>query len=99
MEVKINKETDQNIVFIIGRLDTLNAGELQKEIEPLLEESKTLIFDCKDMEYISSSGLRVMLSTHKTMKAKNSKLILRNINKEVLSVIKLTGFTNFLNIE
>ena len=100
MEVKILKEATETIVVIEGRVDTVTAPELQKLVSPLWNESGiTLVFDCASLEYVSSSGLRVILSTHKMVVAKGGKFILRNMNKDVRQVIDLTGFSRILTIE
>ena len=59
----------------------------------------TLVFDCEKMEYISSSGLRIILTAHKKVTAKGGKFIVRNLTREVRSVIDLTGFSRILTIE
>ena len=99
MEIKITKENEKEVVYIEGRVDTVSSGELDAAVKPVITETDTLVFDCTEMEYISSSGLRVILGTHKAMNAKGGKLVLRHINKEVQSVIDLTGFSKILTIE
>ena len=59
----------------------------------------TLIFECEKLDYVSSSGLRVILVAHKQISAKGGKFILRNLTSEVRSVIDLTGFSRIINIE
>ena len=58
-----------------------------------------LVFDCEKLEYISSSGLRIILTAHKQITARGGKFILRNLTREVRSVIDLTGFSRILVIE
>lgn len=100
MEVKILKETTETVVTIEGRVDTVTAPELQKLVSPLWNEAGiTLVFDCAALEYVSSSGLRVILSTHKMMTAKGGKFILRNLSKDVFQVLELTGFSRILTIQ
>lgn len=100
MEVKIVKEECRQVVYIDGRVDTVTAPELEKSVAPLFEESgATVVFDCTGLEYVSSSGLRVVLSTHKNITAKGGKFILRGLTHEVRSVFDLTGFSRILTIE
>ncbi|MDO4755438.1 MAG: STAS domain-containing protein [Parabacteroides sp.] len=100
MEVKVEKGLEETIVCIEGRVDTITAPNLEKQIEPIWEEAeKTIIFDCANLNYISSSGLRVILSTHKKVTAKGGKFILRNLTNEVRSVMDLTGFSRILTIQ
>lgn len=100
MEVKLEKGLEETVVCIEGRVDTITAPNLEKQIEPLWEETgKTIIFDCEKMSYVSSSGLRVILATHKKVTAKGGKFILRNLADEVRTVMDLTGFSRILTIQ
>ena len=100
MEVKILEQNDEKVVAIEGRVDTVTVSELETIVSPLWEmPSMTLVFDCEKMEYISSSGLRIILTTHKQITARGGKFILRNLTREVRSVLDLTGFSRILTIE
>ena len=99
MEFEIVKKGEETIVAINGRVDTVTAPELEKGIAGLLAENGiSLVFDCKGMEYISSSGLRVVLSAHKKITANGGKFVLEGLSKEVKSVFDLTGFSRILTI-
>ena len=100
MEVKILEQNDQKVVVIEGRVDTVTAPELEMKVSPIWSTPAiTLVFDCEKLEYLSSSGLRIILSAHKQVTAKGGKFILRNLSREVRSVIDLTGFSRILTIE
>ena len=99
MEIKVLEENGAKIVNICGRLDTVTSPELEKIVSPLIEVGKTVIFDCEKMEYISSAGLRVVLSTHKQCAASGSRFGLRNLTAEVRAVFDMTGFSRLLTIE
>ena len=99
MEIKILEQSGAKIVNICGRLDTVTSPELEKSVTPLIEVGKTIVFDCEKMEYISSAGLRVVLSTHKQCAASGGRFILRNLTAEVRSVFDMTGFSRLLTIE
>lgn len=100
MEVKIQKKATETIVFITGRVDTVTAPELERAIVHLFAETGiTLVIDCVSLEYISSSGLRIILTAHKQVTAKGGKFVLRNLNREVGQVMNLTGFSRILTIE
>lgn len=100
MEVNILEQNGETVVIIEGRVDTISAPDLEAKVAPLLAESAiTLVFDCEKMQYISSSGLRVVLSAHKQVIAKGGKFILRNLTSEVRSVIDMTGFSRIIPIE
>ena len=100
MEVKILDQNDEKVVVIEGRVDTVTAPELEMKVSPIwATPSITLVFDCEKLEYLSSSGLRIILSAHKQVTAKGGKFILRNLTCEVRSVIDLTGFSRILTIQ
>lgn len=99
MNIIISEENGATIVGVVGRLDTVTAPELDKEVKSLIKLGATVVFDCAKMDYVSSSGLRVVLSTHKQLAGVGGKFIVRNLNKEVRSVFELTGFDRLLNIE
>lgn len=85
---------------VCGRLDTPSAVKAQQEITPLLENADKLItLDCKDLEYISSSGLRLFLTIRKESQAKGGKVVIININEEIKKVFMMTGFFNLFEIK
>ena len=82
-----------------GRLDTPAAVKAQQEIEPLLENAdKEIILDCEQLQYISSSGLRLFLTIRKAAAAKGGKVIIENISDEIKKVFMMTGFFNLFEI-
>lgn len=97
MELKMNKQDDKLTVAIAGRLDTLSSPEVEAQLEPALEGIKELVIDLKDLEYISSSGLRVLLGAEKAMKNRGE-LKIANPNETVMDIFKVTGFDSILNI-
>ena len=100
MEVKILEQNGEHVVSISGRVDTITSADLEVAVSAIwAEPAITLVFDCAQMEYISSSGLRVVLKAHKQVTAAGGKFILRNLNREVRSVIDLTGFSRILTVE
>ena len=100
MEVKILEQNNEKIVAIQGRVDTVTSSDLEMKVSQVWDQpAVTLVFDCSEMEYISSSGLRVVLKAHKQVTSNGGKFILRNLNKEVNTVIELTGFSRILASE
>ncbi|MDR0433689.1 MAG: STAS domain-containing protein [Gracilibacteraceae bacterium] len=83
-------------VAVEGRLDTSTAPQLEKEL--YLAGVTKLVFDFADIEYVSSAGLRVLLSAQKKMN-KQGEMIVRNVNETVAEVFEITGFSDILNIE
>jgi anti-sigma B factor antagonist len=90
------KETNEGMLALVsGRLDTPAAVKAQQEIEPLLANAdKVITLDCKDLEYISSSGLRLFLTIRKETTGKGGKVIIKNINDDIKKVFMMTGFFN-----
>ena len=100
MEVKFLEQNNEKVVVIEGRVDTVTAPDLEIKVSPIwATPGITLVFDCEKLEYLSSSGLRIILSAHKQVNAKGGKFILRNLTRDVRSVIDLTGFSRILTIE
>ena len=98
--MKINKELKEGnlILSIEGEINSYTAPELEEVIKNDLNGVKSLVFDFKGVEYLSSAGLRVLLVAQKVMN-KQGKMSLRNVNKSVMEVFEITGFSNILDIE
>lgn len=96
----INKTANGNelVLEVSGRLDTTTAPELENALNESLEGVTNLTIDFKDLEYISSAGLRVLLSAHKKLAA-IGKMVVKNVNEVVAEVFEVTGFKDILNIE
>ena len=99
MTFDITEKNGGMTAIVSGRLDTPAAVKAQKEILPLLDNAdKEIILDCSDMDYISSSGLRLFLTIRKEAGAKGGKVIIKNINEEIKKVFMMTGFFNLFEI-
>ena len=85
-------------VALAGRLDTTTAPHLEAELKSSLGGVDSLVLDFTELEYISSAGLRVLLSAQKVMN-KQGKMVVRHANETVLEVFEVTGFTDILTIE
>ena len=97
MMIEIKKNAEETVIEIVGRLDTTTAPALDKTINEDIGETKNLILDLKGLEYISSAGLRVLLSTQKKM-SKNGAMIVKNVCAEIMEVFEITGFADILTI-
>ena len=97
----INKALDQSTLtlYLEGRLDTGSAPYLEDALSASLDGVTTLILDLAKLDYLSSAGLRVLLSTHKRMSGQGGTMTLRNVGETVKDVFDITGFSDFLNIE
>ena len=84
---------------ISGRLDTSTTPEAEAVIKDGIEKVTDIVLDCKNVDYISSSGLRLLLSLQKHMNAKGGSLTIRNINETVAEIFEVTGFSDILTVE
>lgn len=98
--MEINKTSDNGTltVALVGRLDTTTAPLLETELKASLDGVGELIFDLAELEYISSAGLRVLLSSQKVMNQQGT-MVVRNVSEAVMEVFDITGFTDVLTIE
>lgn len=99
MEVQVTKEASATVAALIGRLDTLTAQEIAPQMDELKNVDGTLILDCTQLSYISSSGLRIFLTLRKAAAEKGGKIIVRGISNEIRSVFMMTGFLNLFEIQ
>lgn len=98
MEIKKNVNGSTLEIELSGRLDTTTAPQLEAEIKSSVEGITELILNIEKLEYVSSAGLRVILSTQKIMN-KQGKLVIRNVSPSVMEVFEITGFSDILTIE
>ncbi len=98
MTIEIVKKTEETIIEIAGRLDTITAPALDKTINEDIRDTKNLVLDLKNMEYISSAGLRVLLGAQKKMQKVGSMKVI-NVRNTVMEVFEMTGFADILVIE
>ena len=96
----INKQKNENGLFISleGRLDTTTSPALEQELKESLEGVELLTLDFEKLDYISSAGLRVLLSAQKIMN-KQGKMTIKNVCPEIMDIFDVTGFVDILNIE
>ncbi len=97
MEIKKAVNNDELVLSLVGRLDTNTSPMLEEEIGTLGVYNK-LVLDFKELQYISSAGLRVLLKFHKAMNA-HGEMILKNVNEDILEIFNITGFSDILTIE
>lgn len=99
MEIFKMAEGTTMIIKVSGRVDTTTAPELDKTIKGSLENTAELILDFENLDYISSAGLRVVLSAQKAINQQGGKMKVTNVNEIVKEVFDITGFADILNIE
>ena len=98
MTIEIKRNAEQTIIKLVGRLDTTTAPALDKTINEDIAGTKNLVLDVKELEYISSAGLRVLLGAQKKMQ-KIGSMKVTNVREEVMEVFEMTGFADILTIE
>ena len=99
MTINIQEQNGGLTALFDGRLDTPAAIKAQQDMTPLMENAdKEIVLDCTNLEYISSSGLRIFLALRKETAAKGGKVIIKNINEEIKKVFMMTGFFNLFTI-
>lgn len=100
MEVIINTQDNVTTAQLKGRLDTPASQEISADFDSLIQQAAgTVILDCAELEYISSSGLRLFLSLRKAAASKGGKVIVKAINKDIRTVFMMTGFLNLFEIQ
>lgn len=98
MTITKKKENTALTIALEGRLDTTTAPELERALNENLDGVECLTMDLGELAYLSSAGLRVLLSAQKKMN-KQGKMVVKNVNETVLEVFEVTGFTDILTIE
>ena len=98
MTIEIKRSADATVIELVGRLDTTTAPALDKTIAEDIGDTKNLVLNIKGLEYISSAGLRVLLSAQKKMQ-KIGSMKVTNVCEAVMEVFEMTGFADILVIE
>lgn len=98
MTIDIKKNASATTIEVVGRLDTITAPVLEQTINDNVANMQNLVFDFKGLEYISSAGLRVLLSAQKKMR-KIGTMKLVNVCEDVMEIFEMTGFADILVIE
>jgi anti-sigma B factor antagonist len=94
-------ENDSSLLTVSGELTSLTVEKLGSEMKAALEDVNVnkLIFDLKNLEYMSSAGLRVILETKKMIDDRKGSLVIRNVTDEIMYIFEITGFSDILNFE
>ena len=98
--LRIEKTTENNSLTytLTGRLDTLTAPDLELDLNGTLDGVTELVFDLNALEYLSSAGLRVLLTAQKRMNTQGAMRV-RNVNETIREIFDVTGFSDILTIE
>ena len=97
---QILKEGGKTIIKTESRIDTINAPQFEKDIEPALQEQGIdLVMDCDELTYMASSGLRIIQKTMRSVMMKKGKFKIINVSPEIYKVLAMTGFTKYMTVE
>ena len=99
MTINVNRDFELVTLEITGRLDTTTAPNLESVVNELSEDTKELVFDISGVEYISSAGIRVIISAHKKMKSNQGTMRIEKANELVREVFEMTGLSEMIGQE
>ena len=100
MTTNIQEIEGRIVVSLSGELDTAAAPDVESALKPLLEsKGRDVVIDCTELEYIASSGLRILLSILKKVQADGGRVILKNVNEVIRDVLQITGFIKIFEFE
>ncbi len=97
LDIKKTSEGTQTTVSLTGRLDTVTSPDLEKELKEFIEGTAELVLDFNELDYISSAGLRVLLSAQKIMNKQGSMKLI-NVSESIMEIFEVTGFSDILTI-
>lgn len=98
MTIKVYEENGKKIIAPEGKIDHVTVEEFEEKINELCGENDSLILDMAGVEYVSSAALRAILNANDQLSKKDG-LAIRNVNKKVMEILRITGFSNYLNIQ
>ena len=98
LNIKNNRDDARLTVTLEGRLDTTTAPDLEKNLQESIQSVEELVMDFEKLDYISSAGLRVLLSAQKIMN-KQGGMKLCHVNENIMEILEVTGFVDILTIE
>lgn len=98
MQIQKTIEDDVTVLNLNGRVVSSTASSLEKAIDDVLKTENKLILDFSEVDFMASSGIRVLLTAYKRIKVIDGLLILRNVNPAVMNVLEMTGLKDFLDI-
>lgn len=98
MTLEIKQSNDTITALLTGRLDTAASQQFAADMQPLMENAdKHIVLDCQNLEFVSSSGLRLFLSLRKATIAKKGDVTIKNVSPEIKQVFAITGFVSLFN--
>lgn len=98
LDIQKTQEDDSILYKLEGRLDTVTAPELEASLQEALVEATNLVLDFEKLDYISSAGLRVLLSAQKIINNQGTMKVI-HVNETIMEIFEVTGFNEILSIE
>lgn len=99
MRIETVKEENRIVLRVEGRIDTNTSREFQAELLLAFQKQNEVVADLKEVDYVSSAGLRAMLIAYKTAESKNGSFVLKNVQGSVRDILNMSGFSRFIHIE
>jgi len=99
MDIRKTQNENMMVLSLSGRLDTITSPKLQRILSEEIQQSDVVELDFADVDYVSSAGLRVLLSGEKSSKASGKTMTLKNVSPEIMKIFEITGTTEALNIK
>jgi anti-sigma B factor antagonist len=99
MKITIKNEEGRLVGELIGDLDNTASSMAEKELAPLLEcDDRDIVLECRELDYISSSGLRILLNIYKNARRSGHRAFIRNLNEDVTEVFRIGGFLQLFEL-
>ena len=99
LNIELNCEENETRITLEGSLNSNTAGDLKEKLNDIPDSEKRVVVDAKELKYVASAGLRVILTLQKKMDAVGGQLILTNVSDNLRELFEDTGFVDFLTIE
>lgn len=99
LSIELNCEENETRITLEGSLNSNTAGDLKEKLNDIPDSEKRVVVDAKELKYVASAGLRVILALQKKMDAVGGQLILTNVSDNLQELFEDTGFVDFLTIE
>lgn len=99
LDMNVHTDGDVTTISLTGRLDTSSAPAFEAAVNDIPKDTRTLVLECRELRWMSSSGLRVILSGLKEMEARDGAFIVRHPNELIMEILDATGFTDIVTIE
>lgn len=99
MEIREESLDGQIELYVSGEIDGTTVDDFEEKVSEAADRTKNLVLDLEELEYVSSTGLRVFLTLQKKMRGRGDEVVIRHVNEEVMAIFSVTGFVKLLNIE